>query len=138
MSKTFLLEIVTPERVLISEEVEEVICPGTDGEFGVLPDHSYLMTSLSPGVIIYKKDGEKTIVASGGGFAEVGPNKTTLLVDRGVFATEINLEDAKTRVSESAKAMEGKTMEDEGYLKAFSDNTTAKVDVKAAEMEAAK
>lgn len=138
MSKTFLLEIVTPQAVLLSEEVEEVICPGTDGEFGVLPNHSKLLTSLNPGVIIYKKDGAKTVIAGGGGFAEVGPKKTTLLVDSGVLATEIDLDKATKDAEVASKVLAGLTLEDSEYLNAYAANKTAAVIKQAAEINASK
>lgn len=134
MAKTFLLEIVTPQRVLLSEEVTEVICPGTDGEFGVLPNHSYLLTSLNPGVIIYKKDGEKTVVAGGGGFAEVGPEKTTLLVDNGVFASELDLDETKKALEEANEALGGLTLQDPEYLNAYAAQKTAEVKLRATEI----
>lgn len=134
MANTFLLEIVTPQRVLLSEEVNEAICPGTDGEFGVLPNHSYLLTSLNPGVIIYKQDGKKTVIAGGGGFAEVGPEKTTLLVESGVLASEINLDDAKKEAEDASKTLEGLTLEDPEYLNAYAANKTAEVSLRAAEL----
>lgn len=80
---TFLLELVSPEKLLISEEVEHVVVPGTEGEFGVLAYHAPLLSTLRPGVVkVYKTGGgepEKLVVS--GGFADVNPKGLTILAD---------------------------------------------------------
>jgi F-type H+-transporting ATPase subunit epsilon len=102
MSATsFRLRIVTPERLLLDEEVEEVIAPGVGGEFGVLPDHITFLTALAPGRLIYKIAGQRTVVAIFGGYAEVVDNVMTVLADGAEPARQIDLESAKRAYQEA-------------------------------------
>lgn len=77
----FLLEIVTPRGLFLSEEVEEFVAPGIEGEFGVLPGHAYFMTSLKAGELHYKKDGRTFSMAANGGYAQVLPDKVIVLTE---------------------------------------------------------
>ncbi len=84
-------ELVSPERLLLSEAVEMVVVPGTEGEIGVLPQHAPTITTLRPGVIrVYEKGAvtERIFVASG--FAEVTPARCTVLADQAVPVAEID------------------------------------------------
>jgi len=72
MAGSFRLRIVTPERALVDEDVEEVIAPGAAGEFGVLPDHIAFLTTLIPGRLIYRVGSRRVVLAIFGGYAEVG------------------------------------------------------------------
>ncbi|MGA0532489.1 F0F1 ATP synthase subunit epsilon [Hansschlegelia sp. KR7-227] len=80
---TFLFELVSPEKLVFSEEVEHVVVPGAEGEFGVLAHHAPLLSTLRPGVLkVYKTDGgepQKLFVR--GGFADVNPKGLTVLAD---------------------------------------------------------
>src|SRR4029078_8684416 len=67
---SFRLRIVTPERLLLDEEVEEVTAPGVAGEFGVLPDHITFLTTLAPGRLIYRIGAPRHVIAIFGGYAE--------------------------------------------------------------------
>jgi F-type H+-transporting ATPase subunit epsilon len=81
MAATFRLRIVTPERQLLDEDVEEVVAPGAAGEFGVLPDHIAFLTVLAPGRLVYKTSGRRHVLAVFGGYAEVAENVMTVLAD---------------------------------------------------------
>lgn len=84
-------ELVSPERLVLSEAVEMVVLPGAEGEFGVLPGHAPIISSLRPGVIrVYEKGAvtERFFVA--GGFAEVVPERCTVLADQAVPVAEID------------------------------------------------
>ena len=83
MAATFRLRIVTPERQIVDEDVEEVVAPGEAGEFGVLPDHIAFLTVLTPGRLVYKSGGRRHVVAIFGGYAEVADNVMTVLADGG-------------------------------------------------------
>jgi len=83
MASKIRLELVTPERLLVSEEVDEVIAPGHEGEFGVLPEHTQYLAILSAGVLRYRKGDEVRKVAVGGGFAEVASDQVVVLADVG-------------------------------------------------------
>ncbi|MCH7745103.1 MAG: F0F1 ATP synthase subunit epsilon [Chloroflexi bacterium] len=92
---TIHLEIVTAERQVYSEDVDIVIAPGIDGELGILPRHSPLLTVLKPGEIRVRKSGEESSIAVSGGFLEVLGNKVTILADTAEYAEEIDLERAE-------------------------------------------
>jgi len=92
MADTFLLDLVTPERPLFSGPVAELVAPGVLGEFGVLPGHANLLAELTAGRLRYRTDaGEKNLAASGG-LAEVTDRKVTVLLDKAVYAEEIDRE----------------------------------------------
>ncbi len=97
----FRLRIVTPERLLLDEEVEEVTAPGAAGEFGVLPDHIAFLTTLAPGRLIYRTGGQRHVVAIFGGYAEVADNVMTVLADGVEPAREIDLESARAAFQEA-------------------------------------
>lgn len=115
MAETFLLEIVTPSRKLLSKEVEEMTGPGFNGEFGVLPGHTQFLTVLKPGEISFKKGSETESYAVGRGYAEVLPDKTTVLVDTAESKGEIDLEKAKKTYAEAEEALKALAPEDEEY-----------------------
>ena len=73
------LQIVTPDRLIAREQVDEVQIPGAEGYFGVLPGHTPLLAALGDGTLWYRKGQEKTYLTIGGGFAEVLPDRVTLL-----------------------------------------------------------
>jgi F-type H+-transporting ATPase subunit epsilon len=95
MSKTLLLEIVTPDRKVLSEPVDYVGAPGVVGEFGVLPNHIPFLSALGIGNLYYKVGGKSHYVFVAGGFAEVGADKVTVLAEVAEKATEIDAERAQ-------------------------------------------
>lgn len=103
MSKTLLLEIVTPDRKVLSEPVDYVGAPGVVGEFGVLPSHIPFLSALGIGNLYYKVGGKHHYVFVSGGFAEVGPEKVTILAEIAERATEIDAERAR-KAKERAEA----------------------------------
>lgn len=101
---TIRLEIVTVERKLFDDEVNMVVAPGTEGVLGILPHHTALLTGLSYGELIVKKDGQPDqYFAIGGGFMEVQPDHVVVLADAAERAEEIDLaraEAARKRAEE--------------------------------------
>ena len=91
-----MLEIVTPERVVVSENVDEVVLPGLEGEFGVLHGHIPFLTALKVGVLSYKKDGKEEHLAVSWGYVEVTADNVKVLAETAEKATEIDLSRAKT------------------------------------------
>ena len=81
MADTFLLEIVTPDKLFLSEQVEEMTAPGDKGEFGVLAGHAPLLTTLQQGELSYKIGKDTMRISIGSGYAEVGPAKVTILTE---------------------------------------------------------
>ncbi len=84
------LEIVTAERVVLSEEVDMVSAPSAEGRVGILPRHEALLTVLQPGELHYVKNGVSMPYAISGGFMEVLPNRVTILADTAERADEID------------------------------------------------
>ena len=100
------LDIVTAEKLVYSEEVDMVTAPGIEGELGVLPHHTPLLTILKPGELRIKKGGEEIAMVVSGGFLEVFPNKVIILADAAERAEEIDqtrAEAARNRALESLK-----------------------------------
>lgn len=89
------LQIVTPERLVVSEQVDEVQIPGTEGYFGVLPGHTPLLASLAVGELWYRKGQERTYLSIARGFAEVLPDRVTLLATLAERADEIDVSRAE-------------------------------------------
>ena len=118
MADRFLLEIVTPSRRLLSEEVEEVTAPGEVGEFGVLAGHMHFFALLKAGELTYKTGREARRVAVGRGYAEVGPERTTILVDSAESAEEIDLTKAREDQSEAEGRMKSLGPADPAYQSA--------------------
>jgi F-type H+-transporting ATPase subunit epsilon len=90
-----MLEIVTPDRRLVKEQVDEVEIPGADGYFGVLPSHTPLLATLQVGVLWYRKGQEKFYLAIAFGFAEVLPDRVTILAQIAEKPEEIDVSRAE-------------------------------------------
>ena len=101
-----LLEIVTPERLVVSDEVDEVIVPGSEGELGILPHHAPLVSTLGAGELRMKKGTEWEYFAVMGGFVQVRPDKVVVLAETADMASEIDLERAKAARQEAERALE--------------------------------
>ncbi len=96
-------DIVTAERLVFSDQVDEVVAPGTEGELGILPHHAPLMTMLKPGEVKLRKGTEEIFMAVSGGFLEVRPDHVIILADAAERADEIDAaraEAAKKRAQE--------------------------------------
>lgn len=91
MAENFHFDLVSPERLLISADVEEVIVPGADGDFMVLPKHAPIVAMLRPGILtIPSLDGGERKFFVRGGFAEAGPEQLTVLAQQAVPLEELN------------------------------------------------
>ena len=99
---TFLLELVTPERVLLSNQVRSVRAPGIEGSFGVLANHAPLMTALAIGLVkVEHENGDLEYIATSGGFMEVNKEKVIILADTAERASDIDLARAEAAISRS-------------------------------------
>ena len=118
MSDELMLEIVTPEKMAFTGEVEEVTIPGTEGEFGVLRGHEALLTAVDIGELNFTKDGKKAYYAINTGYAEVTANKVTVLIETAERSDGID-KDRAQRAKEKAEANLAKiAKEDMEYEKA--------------------
>ena len=100
--KQLLLEVVTPDRLVLSTEAEVVVCPGVEGQFGVLPGHIPFLSALEIGEMYYKSAGKTEYLAVSGGFAEVTGEKVTIVAESAEVGREIDVERAR-RAQERAE-----------------------------------
>ena len=101
------LDIVTPDKVVLSADVDYVGAPGVDGQFGLLPDHAPMLSALKVGDLYYRQGNETHWVFVSGGFAQISDNKVTILAESAELATDIDLDRA-----EQAKARAEKRLSD--------------------------
>ncbi|MBI1820181.1 MAG: F0F1 ATP synthase subunit epsilon [Nitrospirae bacterium] len=106
MGNKIHLDIVTPERLIVSEEVDEIIAPGTLGDFGVLPDHAPFFSTLRIGELTYRKGGKMSFVAVSWGFAQVYQNRVIVLAELAEKPEEIDM----IKVSEAIARAEEKLL----------------------------
>jgi len=99
------LDIVTPERLAYSDEVDAVTLPGSEGELGVLPHHTPLVSTLGVGELRIRKGGTEESFAIFGGFLQVLPTKVVVLAETADMASEIDLEKAQEARREAEKAL---------------------------------
>src|SRR6516164_6158170 len=93
MDNTLRLEIVTPEAVVYSDDVDMVTLPGVEGQMGILPQHVPLMTQMAPGEMIVRKDGQDRFLAVGEGFVDITGHHVAILTDMAIAAE--NIDEAK-------------------------------------------
>jgi F-type H+-transporting ATPase subunit epsilon len=110
--KELLLEVVTPDRLVLSAQAEVVVCPGVEGQFGVLPGHIPFLSALDIGEMYYKAGGKTEYLAVSGGFAEVTGEKVTIVAESAEKGREIDVERAKRAQERAEKRIAaGKTAE---------------------------
>ncbi|MBI3795692.1 MAG: F0F1 ATP synthase subunit epsilon [Deltaproteobacteria bacterium] len=132
MAETLLLRVVTPERLVLDEEVDEVTAPGTLGEFGVLPNHVTFLSSLQPGRLSYKRGGQVHILATSSGFAEVKDNVMTVLADSAEFASEINVERARAALQAAEESLRTLAAMDAAFSEVLAARQRAQVRIEVA------
>ena len=118
MSEKLILSIVTPEKLLVSEEVDQVNVPGSEGDLGILYDHTPILTNLRSGQLSYEKEGETIALVVSGGYLEVTDNRVTILAETGEFLHEIDRKRAE-RAQAQAEELLGKTdISEEEFIEA--------------------
>lgn len=122
MAETLRLEIVTPEGVTYSEDVEMVTLPAVEGELGFLPDHIHMMTQMVPGQITVQKKGGEQFLAVGGGLVEITAKRVAILTDLAVAADKID----------EAKAEEARLRAEARLKEKLSDEEVASVNASLA------
>jgi len=103
-----LLELATPTRMLVTAEVDEVVAPGIEGYFGVLPGHAAFLTTLAPGEVTYRSGQTEHRVAVTGGFAEVRPERVIILAENAERPEEIDRERAERARQRAELRLQGK------------------------------
>lgn len=94
MANSLKLDVVTPDRTLLSEDITSLIVPAVEGYLGVLPNHAPMIVGLVPGSVKYSLEGKVKYLSISGGFMEIGANKVTLLADTAEKPEEIDRERA--------------------------------------------
>ena len=108
--KQLLLEVVTPDRLVLSTEADVVVCPGVEGQFGVLVGHIPFLSALDIGEMYYKVGGKTEYLAVSGGFAEVSGAKVTIVAEAAELGREIDVERARRAMERAEKRIAaGKT-----------------------------
>jgi F-type H+-transporting ATPase subunit epsilon len=115
MAEKLKLELVTPYKKVLSEEVDEITATGKLGEFGVLPGHAPFLTSLNIGELSYKQDGVIHNMAVSWGYFEVEDDKATVLVQTAERADEIDLDRAKAALGRAEDMLKKLTPEDKQF-----------------------
>jgi len=118
MANTLKLEIVTPESVALSEDVDMVTLPGMEGELGIYPQHVPLMTQIVPGEVIAKKGTQEFALAVGEGFVEITGDRVSLLTDLAVSAEADEAEVAAARKRAEARLRERVSSEEVASVEA--------------------
>jgi F-type H+-transporting ATPase subunit epsilon len=103
---TLFLEVVTPEGVLASQEVDMVVAPGTEGEFGILPGHINFLSGIVPGELRFYYGDKSEHIAVSSGFAEVSNNRVSIIVDTAEKAVDIDVERARRAMERARERME--------------------------------
>ena len=106
MAEKILLEVVTPDHLLLSQQVDEVIAPGSEGEFGVLPGHSHFLSTLTIGELRYRVGDVTSFMSVLWGFAQVTPTKVTILAEIAEKAEDIDVERAEAAVAKAQRRLE--------------------------------
>ena len=115
MAEKLKLELVTPYRKVLSEEVDEITATGTLGEFGVLPGHAPFLTSLKIGEFAYRQGSAVSHLAVNWGYFEVENDTVTVLVETAERSDEIDLERARTALGRAEEALKKLSPEDKDY-----------------------
>jgi F-type H+-transporting ATPase subunit epsilon len=113
---TFHFELVSPDKVSFSGEVDQVDVPGAEGDFGVLAGHAPLIALIRPGIMTVYAGGEQTKLVVLGGFAEVGPDGLTVLADVATALDELDRGELQAQIAEMetrVKDMEGSALDRE-------------------------
>lgn len=121
MADTFLLKLLTPYESLFEDQVQAVIVPGAEGEFGVLARHTKYITVMAPGMLRYVKNGKTEKFATSGGFAEVYPDGVTVLADSMERPRDIDVERAQKNREEALGQLKQKSSMDEKQIQRWED-----------------
>ena len=130
--ETVRFELTTPNRLLVSEDVDEVVVPGSLGYFGVLPGHAPFLTTVGIGEVTYRKGREEKNLAVSGGFAEVGPERVIVLTEVANTPEEIDRTRAERARERAEQRLAGKSTEEIDYARALAALNRALVRIQIA------
>lgn len=127
MADRLRLELATPTRLVVSEGADEVVVPGLDGHFGVLPGHAALLALVGPGEVMYRAGRAERYLAVSGGFAEVGPDHVTILAETAERPEAIDVSRARAARERAEGRLTGRPDEDVDYPRALQALARAQV-----------
>ena len=133
MAEPIKLEVVTPDKMVLSDDVEIVVATGTEGEFGVLKGHIPFLTTLKEGELRFRKGGKLDYMAVTGGFAEVQPDKVTVLAEAAEHAREIDFDRAQRARERAVQRLNQAKSEEINHIRAEAALRRAMVRLKVAE-----
>ncbi len=136
MADRLRIELVTPTRLVVSEEADEVVVPGIDGYFGVLPGHAPLLALLGAGELTYRAGRAERYLAVSGGFAEVGPDRVTILAETAERPEEIDPARARAARERAEGRLAARGGEEVDYPRAVRALARAQVRVQVAGRQA--
>jgi len=114
--KKLTMSMVTPLGSVLAREIDELIAPGLLGELGILPGHVPLLAALKAGVLTWKAGGQRGVYAVGPGYLQVGAlDRVQVLVSRAIAAGDVDVEAVQTELDESAVALKGTAVGEEGF-----------------------
>lgn len=114
----FLFECATPNHLVVSDTVDEVVAPGSEGYFGVWAGHAPFLTTLGIGALSYRRGREQWVLAVNGGFAEVSPEKVIVLTETAERPEEIDVARAGEARARAEARLAGRTKEEVDYTRA--------------------
>src|SRR5208337_1890700 len=116
--KQLLLEVVTPDRMVLSTEADVVVCPGVEGQFGVLFGHIPFLSALDIGEMYYRSGNKTEFLAVAGGFAEVTGSKVTIVAEAAELGQEIDVERARRAKERAERRLAAAKTEEIDYVRA--------------------
>ena len=128
------LEVVTPAKITVSQDVDMVVAPGSLGEFGILEGHVSFLSGIIPGELRYTVDGKTEYVSVAGGFAEVSNDNVSILVDAAEAAHEIDLDRAKEALERASERLaKERASQDIDFIRAEAALKRAMIRIKVAD-----
>ena len=118
MSDLLDLTIVTPERSLVAEKVDQVDIPGTEGDMGILHNHTPILTSLRPGRLTYQRDQKSVSLVVSTGYVEVAENRVIVLAETAEFFDELDRARAQTAKAKAEEILKNSQLSDKAFEKA--------------------
>ncbi|MBI4847562.1 MAG: F0F1 ATP synthase subunit epsilon [Nitrospirae bacterium] len=129
MAEKLKLDIVTPYGHVFTDEVDEIVAAGSEGEFGVLPEHVPFLTTLKVGMLTYKKGSETGYFFISGGYSEVGPDNVTILADSAERSDSIDVERAKAAMKRAEERLKQAEKFDQARATSALERAIARIQV---------
>jgi len=129
MAERLTLDIVTPYGHVFTDEVDEVVASGSEGEFGVLPNHIPFLTTIKVGMLTYRKGSETGYFFVNWGYAEVGPDKVIILADSAERSDDIDVERAREAMKRAEERLKQGEKVDQARATAALDRAVTRVQV---------